>query len=72
MPGAAVGLPIVAAKAVSTSQPVNDEEYRVAYAVAEDNLCLGRTLISDSVNPIQLSHHAIANAWKLDQQTYLD
>jgi len=40
------------------SQPINDEGYRVAYAVAEDNLCLGRTVISDSVNPIQLSRDA--------------
>jgi predicted kinase len=39
-------------------QPINDEGYRVAYAVAEDNLRLGRTVISDSVNPIQLSRDA--------------
>jgi predicted kinase len=43
---------------VSTSQPINDEGYRVAYAVAEDNLRLGRTVISDSVNPVQLSRDA--------------
>ena len=42
----------------SASQPINDEGYRVAYAVAEDNLCLGRTVVSDSVNPIQLSRDA--------------
>jgi predicted kinase len=40
------------------SQPTYDEGYRVAYAVAEDNLRLGRTVISDSVNPIQLSRDA--------------
>jgi predicted kinase len=40
------------------SQPINDEGYRVAYAVAEDNLRLGRTVIADSVNPIQLSRDA--------------
>jgi predicted kinase len=39
-------------------QPITDEGYRVAYAVAEDNLRLGRTVISDSVNPIQLSRDA--------------
>jgi predicted kinase len=39
-------------------QPISDEGYRVAYAVAEDNLRLGRTVISDSVNPIQLSRDA--------------
>jgi predicted kinase len=39
-------------------QPITDEGYRVRYAVAEDNLRLGRTVISDSVNPIQLSRDA--------------
>ncbi len=39
-------------------QPLNDTGYRVAYAIAEDNLRLGRTVISDSVNPIQLSRDA--------------
>jgi predicted kinase len=42
----------------TTSEPINDQGYRVAYAVAEDNLRLGRTVISDSVNPIQLSRDA--------------
>ena len=37
------------------SQPLNDAGYRVAYAVAEDNLRVGRTVIADSVNPIQLT-----------------
>ncbi|HXN17646.1 MAG TPA: hypothetical protein VN875_04885 [Candidatus Binatus sp.] len=32
--------------------------YRMAYAVAEDNLHLDRTVISDSVDPIQLNRHA--------------
>jgi predicted kinase len=41
-------------------QAVNEEGYRVAYAVAEDNLRLGRTVISDSVNPVQESR----DAWK--------
>jgi predicted kinase len=40
------------------TQPVNEEGYRVAYAIAEDNLRLGRIVISDSVNPIQLSRDA--------------
>ena len=39
-------------------QPPEDGGYRVAYAIAEDNLRLGRTVISDSVNPIQLSRDA--------------
>ena len=43
---------------------VVDGGYRVAYAVAEDNLRLGLTVIADSVNPIQLTRdawHAVAN-----------
>jgi predicted kinase len=40
------------------TQPVNEEGYRVAYAVAEDNLKLGRTVISDSVNPVRESRDA--------------
>lgn len=37
---------------------INEEGYRIAYAVAEDNLRLGRAVISDSVNPICLSRDA--------------
>ena len=43
----------------AVTQSLNDAGYRVAYAVAEDNLRLGRTVIADSVNPIQLTR----NAW---------
>ena len=42
----------------TVNQPLNDTGYRVAYAIAEDNLRLGRTVISDSVNPIRLSRDA--------------
>jgi predicted kinase len=42
----------------TVTREIEDEGYRVAYAVAEDNLRLGRTVISDSVNPIQLSRDA--------------
>ncbi len=38
--------------------PMNDAGYRVAYAVAEDNLRLGRTVIADSVNPLQITRDA--------------
>jgi predicted kinase len=38
---------------------VVDEGYRVAYAVAEDNLRLRRTVIADSVNPLKITR----NAW---------
>ena len=40
------------------SQAVNDAGYRVGYAVAEDNLRLGRTVIADSVNPLALTRDA--------------
>jgi len=40
------------------SQPLNDAGYRVAYAVAEDNLRIGRTVIADSVNPLQVTRDA--------------
>jgi predicted kinase len=39
--------------------PMADVGYRVAYAVAEDNLHVGRTVIADSVNPLTLTR----NAW---------
>jgi len=40
------------------SQPLNDAGYRVAYAVAEDNLRIGRTVVADSVNPLRLTRDA--------------
>jgi predicted kinase len=39
---------------------LRDAGYRAAYAVAEDNLRLGRTVIGDSVNPWMLTR----NAWR--------
>lgn len=42
---------------------VGDEGYRVAYAVAEDNLRLGLNVIADSVNPLAVTReawHAVA------------
>lgn len=38
--------------------PVDDAGYRAGYAVAEDNLRLGRNVIADSVNPLQLTRDA--------------
>lgn len=38
--------------------PMQDVGYRVAYAVAEDNLRIGRTVIADSVNPLALTRTA--------------
>jgi predicted kinase len=40
------------------SSQINDAGYRVGYAVAADNLRIGRTVIADSVNPIPLSRDA--------------
>src|SRR3954471_8532963 len=37
---------------------VEDAGYRVGYAVAEDNLRLGRTVIADSVNPLPITRDA--------------
>ena len=44
----------------SVLQPasVEDAGYRAAYAVAEDNLRLGLTVVADSVNPIALTRAA--------------
>ena len=36
-------------------EPTNDAGYRVGYAIAEDNLKVGRTVVTDSVNPIHLA-----------------
>src|SRR5580765_8489865 len=44
--------------ASSTFEPLNDAGYRVAYAIAEDNLRLGRTVVADSVNPISITRDA--------------
>jgi predicted kinase len=37
---------------------IEDAGYRVGYAVAEDNLRLGRTVIADSVNPWPITREA--------------
>lgn len=44
--------------AATGSQPLDDVGYRVAYAIAEDNLRVGRTVIADSVNPLRLTRDA--------------
>lgn len=36
-------------------QSLDDAGYRVGYAVAEDNLRLGRTVVADCVNPLTLT-----------------
>lgn len=37
---------------------ITDEGYRIAYALAEDNLRLGHTVIADSVNPLTITREA--------------
>jgi predicted kinase len=47
------------------SEPMNDAGYRIGYAIAEDNLRIGRTVIADSVNPLMLTRDewvAVANS----------
>ncbi len=38
--------------------PLDDAGYRIAYALAADNLRIGNTVIADSVNPISLTRAA--------------
>jgi predicted kinase len=40
------------------AQPIHDAGYCMAYALAEDNLKLGQTVIADSVNPLQVTRDA--------------
>jgi predicted kinase len=54
------------------SQAIHEEGYRVAYAIAEDNLRLGRTVISDSVNPIQETRDAWMEVGHLTNSTFLE
>jgi len=49
---------------VTGSLPLDDVGYRVAYAVAEDNLRIGTTVIADSVNPLRLTRDAWVNVTK--------
>lgn len=48
-----------ALRASIRNHPLDDIGYRVAYAIAEDNLRAGQTVIADSVNPVRLTR----NAW---------
>src|SRR5580658_2262041 len=44
--------------------PIDDKGNRVAYAIAEDNLRLGLTVIADSVNPVEITREAWLNVAK--------
>ena len=41
-----------------TGRSMDDAGYRAAYAIAADNLCIGRTVIADSVNPLSVTRDA--------------
>jgi predicted kinase len=40
------------------AQSHNEAGYRIAYAIAEDNLRIGRTVVADSVNPLEITREA--------------
>lgn len=42
----------------SAGTAMDDAGYRVAYALAEDNLRIGRIVVADSVNPIRITRDA--------------
>lgn len=46
--------------------------YCVAYAVAEDNLQLGRTVVTDSVNPISVTREAWRDVAKRARVPFID
>jgi predicted kinase len=43
------------------NRSLDDAGYRVGYAIAEDNLRIGRTVIADSVNPLPVTRDAWVN-----------
>jgi predicted kinase len=51
---------------------VGDMGHCVAYAVAEDNLRLGRTVVADSVNPLGLTRDAWRNVAERAEVHFLD
>lgn len=46
--------------------------YRIAYAVAADNLRLGRTVVADSVNPLQITRDAWRDVGRRTQVSTLE
>ncbi len=65
-------------QAISTSHTgqavaeVGDIGYCVAYAVAEDNLRLGRRVVADSVNPLRITREAWRQAARRAGAAFLD
>ena len=58
--------------AIVVPLPLDDVGYRIAYAVALDNLKLGRTVVADSVNPISLTREAWVNVAKMAHVQHLE
>ena len=54
------------------SRPLNDAGYRVGYAVALDNISVGRTVIADSVNPLAISRDAWVEVAKRAQVSAIE
>ena len=48
-------------ESAGVTQPIYDLGYCVAYAVAEENLRLGHTVVADSVNPLAITRDAWVN-----------
>jgi predicted kinase len=53
-------------------EDIRDLGYRIAYAVAEENLRLGRTVIADSVNPLPLTRTAWRSVAKRVKARYVE
>lgn len=53
-----VGIDTIEGAIVEAGAPVGEVGYEVAYAVAGDNLQLGRTVVADSVNPLPITRRA--------------
>ena len=58
--------------ATSNVEILGPEGYEVAYAIAEDNLRLGRTVIADSVNPLEVTRSAWRSVAQRTGRRYLE
>jgi predicted kinase len=58
--------------APTDAMPLGEAGYRVGYAVAEDNLRLGRIVVADSVNPLRVTRDAWRNAAKRSGAAYVE
>lgn len=59
-------------RADTSGQDIGPTGYFVAYELARENLALGSTVISDSVNPIGLTRDAYRDIARCAKSTYLD